>query len=112
MIKAFTIALSLIVSVAVSGSDPVKERKSDLKCTFTGKVLDKTNLEALTGAVIEIRELEKTTYASLDGSFSFENTPVGKYTVVVKYLGYVDQVFSDVLISPVSGNEKFQLTSY
>lgn len=112
MIKTIAITLSLMLSMSVFGSDPLKEKDSNGICIFTGKVVDKTNLEALTGAVIEIKELEKSTYASFDGSFAFENTPAGKYTVVIKYLGYVDQVFTDVEVSAVTRNESFRLTSY
>ncbi len=112
MIRTVVLAFSLLVSVAVLGGDPVKETTLDLRCTFSGKVLDKTNLEALTGAIVEIKELGISTYASFDGSFAFENTPVGKYTVVVKYVGYVDQTFANIEISNSVPTEKFQLASY
>lgn len=112
MVRTLVLAFSLLVSVAVLGGDPVKESVLDVKCTFSGKVLDKTNLEALTGAVIEIKELGKSTYASFDGSFSFENTPTGKYTIVVSYIGYVDQTFTDIEISGTAPSEKFRLASY
>ncbi|WP_204336785.1 carboxypeptidase-like regulatory domain-containing protein [Cryomorpha ignava] len=112
MIKTLVLAFSLLVSLAVLGSDPVKGTPLDTRCNFSGKVLDKTNLEALTGAIIEIKELGTSTYASFDGSFTFQNTPVGRYTVVVKYVGYIDQTFTDVAISGSAISEKFRLTSY
>ena len=112
MVRTLALAFSLLVSVAVLGGDPVKETALDMRCTFSGKVLDKSNLEALTGAVIEIKELGTSTYASFDGSFTFENTPVGKYTIVIRYVGYVDQTFTDVEISNAATGEKFRLASY
>lgn len=112
MIRVLVLAFSLLVSAAVLGGDPVKETTLDMRCTFSGKVLDKTNLEALTGAVIEIKELGISTYASFDGSFSFENTPTGKYTIVVSYIGYVDQTFAGIEISGTAPSEKFRLASY
>lgn len=112
MRKTLFLAFSLLVSLSVLGGDPEKKTPIEVKYTFSGKVLDKTNLEALTGAVIEIKELGTSAYASFDGSFSFENTPAGKYTIVVKYVGYVDQTFTDVEISNSASSEKFRLASY
>lgn len=112
MRKVTLIILCLILQIAVFAKDPVKDNKGTATCAFSGKVLDKSNLEALTGAVVEIKDLDMSTYVSFDGSFSFKNLPAGTYTVVVKYVGYVDQTFEKVKIAPESGDYNFRLATF
>lgn len=58
-----------------------------------GKVFDKTNKEPLMGASVVVTELNKADYAGLDGSYSISNIPVGKYHLVVLYMGYYQDTF-------------------
>lgn len=112
MRKITLILICLLLNASVFANEPVKKTEESGTCVFSGKVLDKSNLEALTGAVIEIKDLKKSTYASFDGSFNFENLPSGTYTVVVKYVGYVDQTFKEVKITSESGDYNFRLTTF
>ncbi len=112
MRKITLILVCLLLNVSVFAKEPVKKNSESGTCVFSGKVLDKSNLEALTGAVVEIKDLAKSTYASFDGSFDIKNLPSGTYTVVVKYVGYADQTFKDVKITPESGDYSFRLTTF
>jgi hypothetical protein len=86
-------------------------RETEESCTFEGKILDRSNAEALTGATIQIEELGLTTYAGFDGSFSFSDVPAGNYTVKVSFVSYQDVVYDEVKVSTAHGSRNFLLRS-
>ena len=78
------IALFLF-STSVSAQENLK------KITVSGYVKDSTSGEALIGAAIYIQELKKGTNANAYGFFSLTVNP-GKYTLIVNYIGFREQV--------------------
>ena len=89
-----------------------KDKRSDKgTCVLTGKVLDKLNAEALPGATVTIKELGITTYADLNGAFSFNNVPEGNYTIEIAYVSYIDNKSEGVSVSANSNLKKFFLSS-
>jgi outer membrane cobalamin receptor len=53
-------------------------------------VIDGKTNDVLIGAAVYIKELKIGTTSRLDGSYVFRNIPAGTYTMLVKYLSYVD----------------------
>lgn len=56
--------------------------------TIRGSVKDRENGEALTGAVVMIRELRLSTIAGFDGSFELKGVPAGDYDVEISFISY------------------------
>jgi len=71
-----------------AGDDKSKDRAKKTHCSYTGKVLDAENAEALTGATVKIVELDQTVYVDFNGNFLIENVPVGTYTLEVSFISY------------------------
>ena len=59
---------------------------------ITGKVIDTITREPLVGATIVVKGTTTATTASLDGSFKLR-VPSGGQTIVVTFVGYVQQTF-------------------
>ncbi|WP_200977263.1 TonB-dependent receptor [Echinicola sp. 20G] len=62
-------------------------------CNFSvrGKVVDTESNEAIEGAYIWIKELEKGAITNPNGNFNFENICEGHYIITVEFLGYSPQ---------------------
>lgn len=97
-------------TLAFAGTEEGAEPKTE-QVSFSGKVLDDANLEALTGASIRIVELDKVVYADFEGFFSFENIPSGTYTFEVSYVSYSDVVLKDVKVEKTKANKRFFLST-
>ena len=72
-------------------SASVSAQENQKKVTVSGYVKDSTSGEALIGAAIYIKEMQKGTNANAYGFFSLTLNP-GKYTFIVNYIGYREQV--------------------
>src|SRR5580700_10626485 len=60
--------------------------------SIKGHVLDSKTNEALTGALIYVKDnTNLNDVARLDGSYSITNLGPGKYTVVSQFIGFVKQ---------------------
>ena len=55
---------------------------------LTGTVTDQSTGELLTGASVQIVELQTGGFVGIDGVYRVTNIPVGSYTVRVSYVGY------------------------
>ncbi|MEP6645596.1 MAG: TonB-dependent receptor [Saprospiraceae bacterium] len=55
-----------------------------------GKVVDAYINEGIEGATIYIRELNRGTSTSADGTYLLDNIPQGVYTLLIQYVGYND----------------------
>ncbi len=76
----------------------------DLTQVVRGKVIDKTTQTGLSGANIIINsDPVQNIVSDSEGQFKFENVPVGRYSIEVKYDGYSPTIVSEILI--VSGKE-------
>jgi CarboxypepD_reg-like domain/TonB-dependent Receptor Plug Domain len=74
-----------------------------------GIILDKSVKAELFGAIIRIQPTDKPdekprgTTSDAQGLFRFENLPLGKYTILVSYLGYKNAVLTNISLN--SGKE-------
>jgi len=80
------------MGMAYAGNDNAKENKSAAKATtgitLSGKIVDFTTGEALTGVKVKIEGSNVLTYSDLDGNFSFENLKPGKYDIIASFISY------------------------
>src|SRR5258708_31488131 len=60
-----------------------------------GRVMDGKTSDALIGAAVYIKELKMGTTSRQDGTYVFRNIPAGSYTMLVRYLIYVDLEMKD-----------------
>ena len=58
--------------------------------SLTGRVVDRAGNPV--AASIQVVELHRTVAASTDGGFSLPDVPIGRYTLVVRHLGYAPAV--------------------
>jgi hypothetical protein len=67
--------------------------------SITGKIVDITNQQPVSGAVIEIQELKKKTGSDDNGNFKFDSIPVGRYSVKVSSIGYLSRISENIIVS-------------
>ncbi|MFA6086541.1 SusC/RagA family TonB-linked outer membrane protein [Mucilaginibacter sp.] len=65
--------------------------QATIKSKLTGVVLDATSKQPLPGAIIKIKGTTHAVSADVDGKFSFVTGQSFPYTLVVSYIGYVQQ---------------------
>lgn len=111
MFKQLVLIFLFAVSISTFAGTPGKANPDKGQCTYSGKVLDETNLEALTGAIIRIVELDKVVYADFEGFFSFENIPSGHYTFEVSYVSYGKLTKQNVEIEESKSDKRFLLST-
>jgi len=68
-----------------------QESSSESKVTISGYVKDSSSGEALIGAAMYIKELQKGTNANAYGFYSL-TLPKGKYTLIVNFIGFQEQI--------------------
>ena len=71
--------------------------------TIRGYVYDSYNHNPLDGASVAILDSELGTTTGIDGSYRFENVPVGRYSLQVSFVGYEKLVIAEILLE--SGKE-------
>jgi CarboxypepD_reg-like domain/TonB-dependent Receptor Plug Domain len=69
------------------------------KSTIRGNVFDKLTAEPLSFATIQLEGQRIAGQTDINGFFSLSNVPAGKYTILVKYLGY-DEYREEVTLAP------------
>ncbi|MDZ7900542.1 MAG: TonB-dependent receptor [Arcicella sp.] len=57
---------------------------------FSGKVLDKSNQKLLEGASIQLSSIKMVKYSDKTGEFMFPKFKTGKYSLTIKYLGFLN----------------------
>lgn len=97
------VLLSLIFTSVIMAGNFIANGQGTTTGTITGTVLDEDN-SGLPGAnVIAIHEPSGTEYGQatrLDGRFTIPNVRVGgPYTIRVSFIGYPDEVLSDVYVA-------------
>lgn len=77
----------------------------DLTQTIRGQIVDTDTKSPLPGATIIIPGTEPmlATTTDLDGYYALNNVPVGKVDLIIRYLGYEEQMIPNVVVS--SGKE-------
>jgi iron complex outermembrane recepter protein len=65
----------------------------DKKCTCRvhGEVVDSQDKQLISGAIIRIKELEKNAITDSKGHYDISNLCHGRYTLIIKILGYEDK---------------------
>lgn len=71
--------------------------------TIRGKVTDKESQESLIGVNLYINSLNTGTTTNENGDFELKDIPVGRHTLSLSYLGYMQMDIPEVLVS--SGKE-------
>ncbi len=74
--------------------------------TIKGRVLDNASQISLPGATIIIQGTDPIIGGStdMDGYFRIENVPVGRYNIIISYVGYKSVTIPEVIVN--SGKEK------
>jgi TonB-dependent receptor len=63
---------------------------------IAGKVIDEKTSETLIGATVNIQGTTKGAATDVEGHYSLSGLEPGKYTVLVRYIGYQSKTISDV----------------
>lgn len=111
MFRNLFFSILLLASIQAFGGNPKDGDKIVHTISYAGKVLDDSNLEALTGASVRIVELDKTVYADFDGLFIFEEIPAGIYTLEVTYMSYGKHIQEKIEILEPKENKRFLLSA-
>ena len=98
LIRLFNVLLLISFSVAVY---------SQTGKALRGIVVDEASGETLPSVSITILNLNpaKGAITELDGTFSFDNLPVGRYDVQASFIGYEPAIAKEIVVS--SGKEAF-----
>jgi hypothetical protein len=76
-------------------------------CTISGYVFDRETKEPLIGANIVLGGSKLGTATDIEGFFSIENVPPGKYSLQFSYIGYRSFTKSNIVFE---GNYNYSLT--
>jgi TonB-dependent receptor len=63
---------------------------------ISGKVIDQKNSETLIGATVNIEGTTKAAATDVDGHYVLSGLAPGKYTILIRYIGYQTKTVSDV----------------
>lgn len=75
----------------------------NLTQTIRGTVLNKQGQLPLIGATIALSNSNKGSVTDVDGNFRLAQIPIGRYELVIAYLGYEEKVIPNLLVQ--SGKE-------
>lgn len=67
--------------------------------SVTGKIFDASNKQPVEGAVIELLELKTKTGSNETGFFRFDSVPVGRYSLKISAISYLDRLADNVIVS-------------
>src|SRR2546428_7388948 len=81
----------LIVAVTLLGPGSARGQGAAAVDTLAGRVVDRDR-QGLADATVLVAELHRVTTTGPDGAFRFPAVPPGRYTVVVRRLGYAARV--------------------
>lgn len=73
----------------------------DITQTIKGKVVDESSQESLPFATVIIMDSDPVigTTSDIDGNFSLENVPIGRYNLKISYLGYEPIIKPEVVVT-------------
>src|SRR3989475_6366806 len=81
----------LLVAVTLFGPDLAAGQGAASVDTLAGRVVDREG-QGLADATVLVAELHRVTTTGADGAFGFPAVPPGRYTVVVRRVGYAAHV--------------------
>lgn len=70
--------------------------------TVRGKIVDNQTKSALPGVVVVLQDTGtavRSTTSDTDGSFRFENVPIGRHNLLFRFIGYKERVLTVILTS-------------
>jgi len=87
-----TLLLLATVGATFAGKDNTNEPSNTpavaQTVTLSGKVIDLSTNETLTGVEINIEGTDIKVYSDLDGNFEIKNVKPGDYNIVASYISY------------------------
>ncbi len=63
-----------------------------------GKIIDKATKQAITGATVEIKEIQHGVSTDTSGNFILKDIPAGSYSLIVSFVGYQEKIVNDVTV--------------
>lgn len=111
VVKNYFIALVFVsfCFAASAGDSDKKDKSNKAICSYSGKVLDAENAEALTGATVRLVEIDREVFADFDGEFKFENIPAGTYTLEISFVSYETKIVRGFTIEEGAKSKRFLL---
>ena len=106
-VMLFSVSLMLLTTVNAFGLNPGK---------IEGVVMDAQSTLSVIAAKVELIKAADSTVVKviltdLDGKYSLQDIPFGKYHLRISGMAYQKQLISDITISPEKPNVKFSTTS-
>jgi len=98
LVIAATFSLVLAFSIVSFGANEPTNTPSSNQVSFSGKVLDSSTGELLTGVEVRILNTDIKTYTDLDGNFNFSGIPNGTYDVVLSLISYNKSLLDDIKV--------------
>lgn len=76
------------------------KEKAPIKQNIRGQVIDETTQQPLEGAIVKVLNTDPVLAAVTDssGNFKIENVPLGRKSISVTFLGYMDKLIPDVVL--------------
>jgi hypothetical protein len=92
----FSVSLLIVMSMTVSVRSSFAQSPTQ---AIRGIITDMDSKEPLIGSIVQVPELNLGTTTDETGSFKITNVPVGRYDIVISYMGYENQTLSDVIVT-------------
>ncbi|MFD0792557.1 TonB-dependent receptor domain-containing protein [Mucilaginibacter litoreus] len=90
--KKIVSAITILIIVTLSFNSVFAQSTGKI----TGKVIDQKTSETLIGATVSIQGTTIGAATDVDGHYALSGLKPGKYTIMVRYIGYQTKVISDV----------------
>ncbi|MBI5646127.1 MAG: TonB-dependent receptor [Ignavibacteriae bacterium] len=93
--KNVFVSLAMILLLCTAGAAYPRRNQSRpagaSRIVLSGTVIDSSTGEPLVGASIFLKERGTGQFSRVDGGFAFDDVPPGRYTLQVRYIGYLEK---------------------
>lgn len=96
--KNYTVLMLIVFLIITWGYKTVFANENKKTGTIKGKLFDKYTRRPLAGADVTIPGMTFITVTNMGGEFSFEEIPVGTYSLRFSYPGMMPQVKADIIV--------------
>jgi hypothetical protein len=88
-----SVLFAAMIGFTFAGNDNNKDAKSapvaaEQTINLTGKVIDLSTGEALTGVEINLEGTDVKVYSDFDGNFEIKDLKQGEYNIIASYISY------------------------